>query len=87
MDPTTTPTKRSIRRRTGAVVATGAFALTSLFGLAGCGDDDEGVVDDDVQDEVEDMGDEGEDLIEDTGDAIEEDTDDMTDSSEDDDGG
>ena len=83
----TTPdiTNRSTRRarRPIAIAAAGLMSLAALTGLAACGGDDEGVVDDDVQNEVEDVGDEGEELVEDTGDAIEEDTDDMTDEEDD----
>jgi hypothetical protein len=85
MNTTSAITNRSTRRarRPIAIAASGLMSLAALTGLAACGGDDEGVVDDDVQNEVEDVGDEGEELVEDTGDAIEEDTDDMTDEEDD----
>jgi hypothetical protein len=79
-----TPNRSTRRaRRPIAVVAAGAMSLAALTGLAACGDDDEGNVDDGVEQELEDVGEEGEDLVEDTGDAIEENTDDMTDEEDD----
>jgi hypothetical protein len=85
MHTTDDTANRSTRRarRPLALVAAGALSLASITGLAACGDDDEGNVDDGVEGEVEDMGEEGEDLMEDTGDAIEENTDDMTDEEDD----
>lgn len=75
-----TPPRRA--RRPLALAAAGLLSLASLTGLAACGDDDDGVVDDDVEGELEDLGNEGEDLLEDTGDAVEEDTDDLTDDDD-----
>jgi hypothetical protein len=79
-----TPNRSARRaRRPIAMAAAGLMSVAALTGLAACGGDDDGVVDDDVQGEVEDMGNEGEELLEDTGDAVEEDTDAMTDEEDD----
>lgn len=72
-----TPTPRASRGR--RFVAGGALALSSVLVLGACGDDDEGTVDDGVEEEIDDVGNELGELGEDTGDAIEEETDDMND--------
>ena len=77
-----TPTPRTTAGR--RFVAGGVLALSSVLVLGACGDDDEGVVDDGVEQEVEDTGEELEDLGEETGDAVEEETDEMDDDGSDD---
>jgi hypothetical protein len=70
MDTSRTTTSRSRRYAAGA-----ALALSSVLVLGACGDDDEG----NVENELEDVGNEVGELGEDTGDAIEDGTDDMND--------
>lgn len=77
---TPTHTHRSSRGR--RLVAGGALTLSSILVLGACGDDDEGTVDDGVEQELEDMGNEAEDLGEETGDAVEEETDEMDDDGD-----
>lgn len=76
MNNTTPAPRPTLRRR---ALAGGVLAASSILLLGACGDDDEGTVDDGVEQELEDVGNEMEDLGEETGDAVEDETDEMDD--------
>lgn len=56
VDEIETPLRRTLRR-----IAAGAVAFVALTGgVAACGDEGEGIVDDEVEQDVENLGDEAE---------------------------
>lgn len=77
--PTTIDTSTHTASRPRRYVAGAALALSSVLVLGACGDDDDGVVDDDLENQVDDVTDEMGDLGEDLGDSIEDGTDDLGD--------